>query len=86
MPHVETSTIKVAVHPANQEPFVDAFGFNIAAGYANALAVTQSAFTRLQKPYGICANKKEDWTFYYSAEEYSMEGCFRRYELSNTKV
>ncbi len=39
LPITDTATFKIAIHAPLQEPFVDAFGYNAAAGYTNSLAI-----------------------------------------------
>ena len=73
----DTATYKVAISGPNEEPFVDAFGYNVAAGYISALALTRTDNSRQQDPYGDCTTSPAGFLYYYGTSEYTMEGCLR---------
>ncbi|VDP42721.1 unnamed protein product [Soboliphyme baturini] len=77
LPTTKAAGVRVAVHPQEEYPFPDTFGYNAPTGLQSSFGIRLKKIERLPQPYGDCIREGKTEDYIYRDYVYTLEGCYR---------
>ncbi|KAF8375476.1 egas-3 [Pristionchus pacificus] len=86
-PWIDTNAIMVFVHPNSETVFSESPRYNCMPSTEVTIETTQTRYTRLAKPYGICVSSPSQVEAYFYEGTYTTDGCIHScYQLQVQKA